>query len=233
MQYSSTASHPESQAASQTATIHPKGASAASLRLSICSTTALPCLGAYRQIPVCQTLQWRSKSDLRALLTIPPTHSKSKCTIKNAHLTSSSRLPNAYASYLRDQEKLYCKRYRISLSHIQFRFLQEEAAASFFLGSWAHLNLGKFETGLVETPGYWLDRHHLNCDSEICSTVEKHDATSKVHCATNKQRQESGSGNNANETLETDRIEEQYHYQCLGDQWKMSFSVCACVGGAA
>lgn len=47
------------------------------------------------------------------LLTNPPTHSKSKCAIKNAHLTSSSRLPNAYASYLRDQEEWYCKRYRI------------------------------------------------------------------------------------------------------------------------
>lgn len=35
------------------------------LLLSICSTTAPPCLSAYRQIRVCQTLQWLSKSDLR------------------------------------------------------------------------------------------------------------------------------------------------------------------------
>lgn len=44
----------------------------------------------------------------------PPTHSKSKCAIKNAHLSSSSRLPNAYASYLGDRAKRYCKRYGIS-----------------------------------------------------------------------------------------------------------------------
>lgn len=48
------------------------------------------------------------------LLANPPTHSKSKCAIKNAHLSSSSRLPNAYASYLRDRVKWYCKRYGIS-----------------------------------------------------------------------------------------------------------------------
>lgn len=83
--------------------------------LSICSTPAQPCLGAYRETDPCLsnsvvTIKIWSEAGLH---TNPPTHSKSKCAIKNAYLSSSSRLSNAYASYPRDQMKWYCKQYRI------------------------------------------------------------------------------------------------------------------------
>lgn len=74
------------------------------LQLSTCSTPAHPCLSN----PVMTIKMWYEGG----LLTKPPTHSKSKCAIKNAHLCSSSRLSNAYASYPRDQEKWYRKWYR-------------------------------------------------------------------------------------------------------------------------
>ncbi len=78
------------------------------------------------------------------LLTNPPTHSKSKCAIKNAHLTSSSRLPNAYASYLRDQEKWYCKRYRISFIRYTIQISSGGDWWVFFpLALPCRLNLGK------------------------------------------------------------------------------------------
>lgn len=113
MQYSSSASQPVSQAAK------PAGITPKVLLILLPSNrlpqpqrlvSALPS----SQICVCQTVQWRLKSDLRGP-SLKPSHSlKSKCTIKNAHLSGSSRLTNAYASYLRDQEKLYCKQYGVS-----------------------------------------------------------------------------------------------------------------------
>lgn len=112
MQYSSSASQPVSQPGSQSGRIHPKGAPRSSPLNLLHNRTALsrrvltdPCLS-----NSAVTIKIWSEG---GLLANPPTHSKSKCAIKNAHLTSSSRLPNAYASYLRDQEEWYCKRYRI------------------------------------------------------------------------------------------------------------------------
>lgn len=150
-----------------------------------------------------QNLMWGG------LLTNPPTHSKSKCAIKNAHLTSSSRLPNAYASYLRDQEKWYCKRYWISFITytIQISSGRRQPCCQ------ADWTLGKCETetGLVERhpSGCCLDSHlHTLTDSlspsptkcEISSAssvrVKKHDATQKVHCATNNLSTKSGPGIN-------------------------------------
>ena len=108
------ARHPCNIHPQPTGRIHPKGAYRSSSPLNLIhNRTALsqhvqtdPCLS-----NSAVTIKIWSEG---GLLTNPPTHSKSKCAIKNAHLTSSSRLPNAYASYLRDQEKWYCKRYRIS-----------------------------------------------------------------------------------------------------------------------
>lgn len=129
------------------------------------------------------------------LLTNPPTHSKSKCAIKNAHLSSSSRLPNAYASYLRDQVKWYCKRYRISFIRYTIQISSGGGWwVSFPLCYRADWTLGECETdtALVERhpSGCWLDSHlHTLTDSlfpsptkwEISSDVlcerEKHDAT--------------------------------------------------------
>lgn len=135
-----------SQPGSQNTRKHPEGASPSSpLSLLHNRTTLSTLTDRSVSVKLCsdnQNLFWGG------LFTNPPTHSKSKCTIKNAHLTSSSRLPNAYASYLRDQEKWYCKQYRISfIMHIQFRFLQEAAGVFFFLlCCQADWTWGNFET---------------------------------------------------------------------------------------
>lgn len=160
------------------------------LLLPICSAATPPCLSAYRQIRVCQTVLTIEIRSEGSLLADPPTRSKSKCTIKNAHLTISSRLPNAYASYLRDQEKWYCKRYRISFITYTIQILSTPPC---WRADWT---LGKCETGLVERhpSGCCLDSHlHTQTDSlhfplngksvQTSSVrVKKHDATQKVHC---------------------------------------------------
>lgn len=108
------------------------------------------------------------------LLANPPTHSKSKCAIKNAHLSSSSRLPNAYASYLRDRVKWYCKRYGISFIRYTIQISSGGGCWGFFflplLCKHADWTLGECETdtALVERhpSGCRLDSHlHTLTDS--------------------------------------------------------------------
>lgn len=102
------------------------------LLLSICSTTAPPCLGAYWQIHVCQTLQWLSKSDLRgaSLPTLPLTQRANaplKMHILPAHLVYLMHMHHTSGTKRND----IASDTEYPSSDIQFRFLQEEAGGFF------------------------------------------------------------------------------------------------------
>lgn len=117
---------------------------------------------------VCQTLLWLAKPHMGrgGFLTNPPTRSKSKCAIKNAHLCSSSRLSNAYASYPRDQEKWYRKWYRTPFIWYTIRiFLASSQGVWWCGGSFLlkhSLNFGKVrnrKSTCWKTPIWMLLRH--------------------------------------------------------------------------
>lgn len=168
-----------------------------------------------QQIRICQNLLWLSKHDMRGgFLTNPPTRSKSKCAIKNAHLCSSSRLSNAYASYPRDQVKWYHKWYRIS-------FIRDTIHIA-SVGCWGVVGWGVFSLcyHTVWTLGKWetekalVERHPSGCclDSRLLNaavsfplstqnvkiswdeSAEKHDATQEIHRVTDNLRADTGPG---------------------------------------
>lgn len=139
------------------------------LPLSTCSMPADPGLSK----PVVTIKTWYGGEGGGGFLANPPTRSKSKCAIKNAHLCSSSRLSNAYASYPRDQVKWYGKWYRIS-------FIRDTIHSS-SVGCWGgggggfslcyHTvwTLGKWETGKA-----LVERHPSGCclDSRLLNAAD-------------------------------------------------------------
>lgn len=141
----------------------------AALQLSTCSTPADPCLSN----PVVTIKTWYE----RGFLTNPPNRSKSKCAIKNAHLCSSTRLSNAYASYPREQEKWYRKWYRTPFIRYTIRMSSAGCWGWGRGGSpktvWT---LEKYETEntLVEShrSGCCLDAHLLNAANSFSSSTQ-------------------------------------------------------------
>lgn len=139
------------------------------LPLSTCSMPADPSLSK----PVVTIKTWYGGWG-GGFLANTPTRSKSKCAIKNAHLCSSSRLSNAYASYPRDQVKWFRKWYRIS-------FIRDTIHIS-SVGCWGVVGWGVFSLcyHTVWTLGKWetekalVERHPSGCclDSRLLNAAD-------------------------------------------------------------